>query len=266
MTRLDRIAKRVGQIERGEVDDVVTEADRIAAVRDMGALPDSVGPDINTAPARGPVRVFDMIASYPKGADDFEHRPSGYRGRKTVQVADAFDVMAARAACHGHGSAFTQGQIEMGRYYRDLVERYSSAGLRCSSLDASTKSGGGPDGFVDAVLRDRDRIARLQRRVGTGAAMSVRRVRPSKRGTTRRGVILDRRVVDAVCIEDCTIAEVLRAHGWAANGANIKALSRALAASLDRMMGPLRGHPVTSYTATFGRSIWDAAADDPDSA
>ncbi|WP_407496826.1 hypothetical protein [Pseudooceanicola sp. MF1-13] len=267
MTRHQRIAAFVGRIERGEVEGVTTEADRIAAVKDMGALPPTVGPDVQQTAARGPVRVFDMIGPHPVGENGVEYGPAGHRGRKTVQLADAFDVMAARAAARGAGSPFTAEQIGMGRFYRNLVERYESAGMRASSMDATTRGGGGPDGFMDALLADRQRIMIIRRRIGDGVALSMRKVRPSRRATrgTTRSVILDRRAVDAICLQEATLTDVLRAHGWAANGTNFKALTRAVGRTLERMAGPMRGQPDHSFTSDFARSIWDAANGSGDS-
>lgn len=100
---------------------------------------------------------------------------------------------------------------------------------------------------MDALLRDREEIDRLRRRIGTGVAMEVRRVRPSERGT--RVAIADRRLVDMVCLEDMHLADVLQVSGWVpagqrASGKHIKALQAVLGAALDRMTGPVRGRSI----------------------
>ena len=138
-----------------------------------------------------------------------------------------FDVMAAKAAQHKKPSPLSPGQVAIGRYYRDLVERHACAGLKCSSIEAIRSSGSGCGGdFMDAVLRDREEIERLRRRIGTGSAMVVRRIRPSKRGS--RASISDRRLVDMVCLEDralntafqCTTVASGNTHiGYAARSA-----------------------------------------------
>lgn len=239
------------------------EAGRVSAVRALGSVPDAVGPEIPEAPARGPVRMVDMMASYPKGDDGFELKPAGYMGRKTLQRADSFDVMASRAAGHGKPAPFNRAQVAMGRFYRDLVEKHDCAGVKCSSFESLSQGGDGRGGdFMDAVLRDRERIDNLRRRIGSSSAMVVRRIRPSDRGT--RVSIMDRRLVDAVCIEDMTITDVLRVHGWVREGKSgqakhISALMRAMADALDRMMGPVRRGGVSA--TRFGLSclpIWDA--------
>jgi hypothetical protein len=123
----------------------------------------------------------------------------------------------------------------MGRHYRGLVERYQAAGVRCSSVESLGRSCSGMGGeFIDAVLRDRERIEMLRRRIGGGSALIVRRIRPSQRGT--RAGITDRRLVDMVCIEDLSMSEVLKAHGWSIKADLVRSLNVALAAVLDRMM------------------------------
>lgn len=231
----DRIAAAVTRIERKSI----SEQARIAEVRALGAVPAEVGPAIPEAPARGPVRTMNLKAAYPKGDDGFEMKPSGFLGRRTLQRADSFDVMAAKAGRHKRPSPFSPAQVAMGRFYRDLVEKHESAGVKCSSLEGRTQGGGGSGtDFMDAVLRDRERIGVLRKRIGSGSAMVVRRVRPSDRGS--RVTIMDRRLVDIVCLEDGTITDVLRAHGWANDARLRAALQSALAEVLDRMMGPVR--------------------------
>lgn len=221
------------------------EAMRIEAVKVMGHVPPEAGPEIPSAPARGPVRMFDMIAAYPKGDDGYEHKRAGFMGRKTLQRADAFDVMAAKAARHKKPSPLTPSQVSMGRFYRDLVERHTSAGVRCSSLESlSQRSAGGGGEYIDAVLRDRDRIEIMRRRIGSGSAMVVRRIRPSTRGS--RVAIMDRTLVDMVCLQDMAISDVLRAHGWAIKADLVRALQAALGAALGRMMGPVSSSKISA--------------------
>lgn len=215
------------------------EQERIAAVLARGHVPADCCDKIPVAPARGPFRVVQPQQFYPDGEEGYAVKGAGYRGRKVMQMADAFDVMAAKAARHKKGSPFTASQINMGRHYRDLVERHACAGVKCSSVEALRAGGSGQGGeFMDAVLRDREEIERLRRRIGTGQAMAVRRIRPSKRGS--RASITDRRLVDMVCLEERTISDVLKAHGWSVYGDTVKATTRALADALGRMAGPVR--------------------------
>lgn len=239
----DLTAAELSNLDRVDRADLVAaaEAMRMEAVRAMGEVPSPCGSDIPDAPARGPVRVFDHLASYPKGQDDYEFKPAGHNGRKSMARADAFDVMQAQRdrRTGGKGSKmFTAGQIAIGRQYAALVERHDSAGVKCSSVEAGTGGGGDAGGFMDAVAADGQEIARLRRRIGDGSAVVVRRNRPSARGS--RTTITDRRLVDMVCIEGRTLAEVLRAHGWSVDSRLIADLVKALAGALDRMTGPSR--------------------------
>ena len=210
------------------------EADRIQAVKERGYVPEVCGDAIPEAPARGAIRVFQPMSLFPDGKDDWVARPSGYRGRSAMQRADVFDVMTAKTVSNGKPAPFTREQVAAGRYYRDLVERHACAGVRCSSVEALRSSGGGGSGsFIDAVLRDREEIERIRRRIGTGTAMAVRKIRPSKRGS--RVNITDRRLVDMVCLEDKPISAVLRAHGWITSGHFAKTLCSALKDVLSRM-------------------------------
>ena len=210
------------------------EADRIEAVKARGYVPEVCGDAIPEAPARGAIRVFQPMSLFPEGENDWVARPSGYRGRSAMQRADVFDVMAAKAASNGKPAPFTREQVAAGRYYRDLVERHACAGVRCSSVEALRSGGGGGSGsFIDAVLRDREEIERIRRRIGTGTAMAVRKIRPSKRGS--RVNITDRRLVDMVCLEDKPISAVLRAHGWSVRGQTSGAVRQALVEVLERM-------------------------------
>ncbi|MDE4272968.1 hypothetical protein PXK58_00840 [Phaeobacter gallaeciensis] len=222
------------------------EAERIAAIKARGAVPVQCGDAIPDAPARGAFRVFTPMQLCPVGSEGYEAQPAGYRGRSAIRNADVFDVMAAKAASKGKPPPFSPGQVSMARHYRDLVERHQCAGLRCSSVEALRSGGDGQGGgFMDAVLRDRDEIDRLRRRVGTGCAIEVRRVRPSKRGS--RVSITNRRLVDMVCIEDRSLRDVLQFHGWSVYGETIKAVRVALGGVLDAMAGPVRGGGIQAF-------------------
>ncbi|HGG04785.1 MAG TPA: hypothetical protein ENK28_04950 [Aliiroseovarius sp.] len=224
----------------------LSESARIAYVRNSGTVPPDCGPEIPAAPARGPVRQFQPVGLYPDGEDGFVLKPAGFAGRKALVCADIFDIMAAQARRRKSDPPFSRAQIAIAREYRTLVERHDSAGVRCSSVEGLPGgSGGGTGGFIDAVVADGRRIALLRRRVGTGSAMVVRRMRPSRRGTRRN--IPDLYLVDALCLRDETLGRVLGDFGWAAKkSANIMALRQALAAALDRMSGPVRGRGIQS--------------------
>lgn len=206
-------------------------------VRALGRVPDGSGSEIPDAPARGPVRQFMPMKAYPDGDNGHKFKPAGHLGRKAIRHEDAFDLMADGAAKNKKPSPFTPAQVQMGRDYAALYEKHQCAGVRCSSMEAATDGGGGGGGdYIDAVLADGERLAVLQRRIGGGMAKVIRRRRPSD----GRIEIADRRLVDAVCIGDLTLTEVLIKNGWPKTGRNVADLAVALAEVLDRMAGPVR--------------------------
>ncbi len=209
---------------------------RLKAVKDAGAIPEACGPDIAPAPARGGFVLVQNIELLPVGTDDVEAVHRGYGGRQAIRRADAFDAMLAAAARRNVPSPLTPGQIAMGRRYHDLVQQLSADGTKLSSLQGGA---GGPDGrdWMDRRLELSHEVDGIRRRIGQGIAMSVRRVRPSDRGSPEAMPIPDLALVDAICLKGRGIKDVLRAHRWSDRGGNKKALSQALSAALDRMIG-----------------------------
>lgn len=217
------------------------EALRLEVIRIKAAIPAECGEDIAPAPARGAFRVFTPVEMVP--GSTLRQRPAGYLGRASLAKADVFDRMieeARRAHRRRHGDRvpffppLSPGQVAMGRAYRDLVERHDAGGMRCASLETG-RGGGGSGLFIDAFVTEGRRIEAIRRRIGGGLAMELRRVRPSARGT--RVAILDRVLVDQVCLMDRDIGQVLVAHRWAKSERVIGKARAALAAALDRMMG-----------------------------
>ncbi|MDI3335878.1 hypothetical protein QKW60_05635 [Defluviimonas aestuarii] len=211
--------------------------------------PDICGPEIPASPARGAYRVFRPVEIVPGSRGTA--RPSGYQGpgelrpRAAIAKADVFDAMRADAYRRHEAAGgdpelfippFTPGQEQVGRDYRDLTERHEAGGMKCASLETIGK-GGGQGEFIDAFIAEGMRLAWMVNRIGVGAAMEVRRVRPSKRGVRARGVILNRTLVDMVCLGDRSLSDVLKAHGWAAKGDTREALRKTLASILDCMRG-----------------------------
>lgn len=232
-----RIADAVAQIEAAGLD----QAEAMDAVRRLGAVPDGVGPDICAAPARGPVHTYTQRATVPDGEDGWRVVDVG-RGRRGMARADAFDRMLDDARRHDRPVPFTPGQVAVGRAYAALVERYDAGGVRCSSLESVGGGGGSGRSMLDARLQARDQIGRLRARIGDDLAMRV--VRPSRRGS--RVSIPLRALVDAVCLEELTVIEVLRRFGWSVKGETKAAARAALCGALDRMAypGPSRGRIV----------------------
>lgn len=236
--KLDRFDDIVGRGRRADAFAALDEAGRVDVIRQAGSVPPVCGDDIPCAPARGPVRAVDFMAAYPEGDDAYVFKPAGFLGRKTMVRADVFDTMAAQAARKGRPFGLTVSQVAMARTYRALVERHQAGGMRCSSIEAMPSGSGlgDADGFTERRLAASRRIDLLQARIGPGSAMMVRRIRPSVRGS--RASIPDRALVDRVCLGDEDISAVLRAYGWSVYGDTVQALTAALSAALERMIGP----------------------------
>ena len=225
-------------------NDLDAERQRLAAIVAAATAPDECGPDIIPAPARrarGACVVIPHVSMVPSGLDQrglqkWDAAPSGYGHRASIRQADVFDRMLRAARVARRPAPLTPGQIAVARLYRDLVERHDAGGIRCSDLDRASGSGAGGD-FMDAYLAEGREIEAIRRRIGGGASLAIRRIRPSARGGAARRAILDRALVDMVCLGDCTLSEVLRAHGWAKSTSNLDAAREALSGALDRMIG-----------------------------
>lgn len=180
-----------------------------------------------------------------KRVPHFEVHPGGMRSLKGHhwERADIFDAMH-RDAARRHGARnpdapftppFTPGQIAMARHYGDLVERLAAGGLRCSSVEAGH---GGTQGgaFMEAWLRAAQERARIEARIGSGVALSVRR--QMDRGNHRISIsITDAELVRRVVLGQQALSAVLDAFGWPPEGKSRKALRMALCGALDRMQG-----------------------------
>jgi hypothetical protein len=232
--RIDAMFASSMQKSAGASAAVFRLAEDAGRVEDMllrAVPPEDVGP-APVAPARGTMRL-ELVRETVNG---LTKRVLGRR----MEQADVFDVMIAQARRrHGDSDApfvapFQPGQVYMARHYRDLTERYEAGGVRCSSLEAGREGGEG-GGFMDAYLADGRLLAKLHRLIGTGEAMAVRRIRPSKRGS--KAGITDRRLVDMVCLGGLTFDQVLERHGWVPKGEHRHALRTALCGALDRMQG-----------------------------
>ena len=226
---------------------------RVALIKGYGTAPEACGPELTAAPARGALFTFDQMQVYPDGDSETRIAHGGFQGRKTARRVDAFDRMRVQAErTRGAGGfALSPSQIGMGRLYGGLVQDREAGGVRCIDLSAEVR-GGSPEGFTDARLDLARRIERLRGLVGPGVALSVRRLRPSRRGAPGRCNIADLSLVDAVCVQDLTLSDVLARHGWSIKGDTVAALGAALAGALDRMIGPVRAGRIV---------VWRGAAE-----
>ena len=205
------------------------------------AVPAQCGGRIIPAPGRGPFKVEPQSELLPngvdkRGQDKWIEKDGGFAGWNPIRATDAFDLMMVGAKRRGEDAPLTASQIAIGRHYQGLVQRHDAGGIRGTRLDGGVSGGTGID-FMDAYLAEGREIEALRRRIGTGAAMVVRRIRPSVRGGADRRTIPDRALVDMVCLGERSLSQVLIAHGWAKSSANIQALAQALSAALDRMIG-----------------------------
>ncbi|WP_411839234.1 hypothetical protein [Paracoccus sp. ME4] len=221
------------------------ERERLAAILARATPAEGCGPAIPVAPARGPSKAVtpNVLMPDPKTPSGYKIEATGWRGFRAAKAIDIFDVLEQREAARARKenrdpvSPFTRPQIDIARRYRDLVEHHAAGGMKCASLE--TRGGGGAGGgeFIDAYISVGREIRALQERIGTGAAMAVRRVRPSARGGITASIIRDRDLVDAVCLEGKAFDVVLASYGWGVSGKNVALLKAALASCLDRMQG-----------------------------
>lgn len=212
------------------------EHDRIEAIKAAAHPPADCGPDIIGAPARGGFVLHRIRTVQGTGRDDLVQTDRGYVPRSPIRQADVFDRMISRAVRSGKAWPLAPGQIAIGRRYRDLVEWRAAGALKCSAIDGR-QAGSGERDFMDAYLAVGQEVSGMHRRIGSGCAVQVRRVRPSARGADKRGPIFDRVLVDMVCLQQMPLSEVLRQHDWSKTTAHIDALREALCGALDRMIG-----------------------------
>lgn len=242
---LDGYRDRRGQLaETDRVSRFKAEADRIDQIKAAATPPASTGWQIPSAPGRGAFVMFlpKKLAVDGQGVPKLDRdgnpilHPTGYRGRSTIRQADVFDRMIAAAERAKQPWPLTPGQIAAGRRYCALVEWRAAGAIRCSQIDGR-EAGSGERDFMDAYLSAGRELDGMNRRIGDGVAMQVRRVRPSARGADQRGPIFDRALVEMVCIHQKLLGEVLRRHGWSNWHEHREALRQALSGALDRMIG-----------------------------
>lgn len=225
---------------------LASDRSRLDAVLDAAAIPEECGPDIIAAPARGGFRVDRQFTMVPNGVDErglekWAVAPTGYGHRSAIRTADIFDRMQAQALRAKRPMQLTPGQVAIGRRYRSLVEMLNADGCKLSSLNGSSGSADGGN-WMDRRLEIAGELDMLQRRVGRGVALKIRRIRPSLRaireaGEDPRGLFSDLDIVQRVCVDDWSVADVLRHFRWQDNSRNKKAALEALRGALTRMEG-----------------------------
>ncbi|QEU08757.1 hypothetical protein [Paracoccus yeei] len=235
-TQVLYIDRRGIGVEMDVTDRLAAERHRCAALIQDATPPEQCGWLIPAAPARGGFEVFMPEAMVADAKGDRTVQTTGYAGRHAIRAADVFDRMLVAAKRRKQDAPLTPGQVAMARRYRDLAELLASDGTKLSRLETSF-GGGDSAGWMDRRLMLSDEMRRLHRAIGPGMALSVRRIRPSARGADQRGPIHDRAMVDMVCLHGLTLDQVLLAHGWVKDGRTYKAITEALCAALDRMIG-----------------------------
>lgn len=235
-TVLRLVAIRAGAVrafakQLGLADPTMGPADRLAEIKGRAVAPETCGPEMPVAPARGRmVRVepVQMLLT----ATGWAPQHSGYRGRDAARGADVFDEMDRQAARAGGARPFTLRQIAAGRAYAALVERHASVGIKGRSIETGAGGSGnrGGGGIIDLILDEGRAIASMQAAIGDGWALAV--VRASKR---KRTPLTVRELVDRVCLQGQTISEVLQSCGWSVYGETCVWAREALAGALDRM-------------------------------
>ncbi|SMO79147.1 hypothetical protein SAMN06265221_11164 [Paracoccus laeviglucosivorans] len=230
------VDRRGVAVESDRAERFAAETERLAEILAASAIPEECGFRIRPAPARGGFAIHRSIEITPVGTDGFEAVHRGAGGRSAIRAADVFDRMINSAQRRKQPWPLTPGQIAMGRRYAALVEFLASDGVKLSKLEASFGGGDGGN-WMDRRLQLSDEVAGMRKRIGTGIAMAVRRVRPSERGDAHRGPILDRTLVDMVCLQGRSLEDVLKAHGWMKNARTHRGVTEALCGALDRMIG-----------------------------
>lgn len=201
---------------------------------------------IIAAPGRAPLKPFKE--GYWHGDDEKgEWREIPYRSGCPGRTRDIFDSMTDQATRRGGDAPFTAAQVGAGRDYRDLHEAVQSAGVKCSSTFDDKVRGQGRVDFMDAYIRDSDRLGLFVRAIGGGVAKDTKRKVPAIEGTVKIGEVqlrqIDRRLitvrslVDDVCLADKSLSTILVDYGWRATGKNRMSLRAALCAALGRMQG-----------------------------
>jgi hypothetical protein len=210
---------------------LLSEAERLAYLKARSVAPESCGPDMPVAPARGPVVAVTPLAMR-RGRDGYDVEHVGHAGRDAARARDVWDEMADQARRAGGVAPFTPAQVATGRAYAALVERHQACGLRGISVETmmAGRGGSGGGGYMDSVLAEGRRLDALNRQIGDGVALEVQR-----RSRRARDVVTVRALVDGVCLHGRTVADQLRRSGWDTNGPMLDKARGVVAAALDRM-------------------------------
>lgn len=221
-------ASRIGQDRVQAMDAAVA---RLSA---RAVPPPLVSPEIIPAPARGYVEIQrpTEVLMTPSGPRVHNATADGFH---PVRVEDALGGMDREARKSGTAKPdlFTGLQRDTARAYATLHERVQSAGVRCSSVEALGGGGSGGGSFIDAVIADHARLARMQAAIGDGLVLIPRNAQAH--ADRPRSAIRVADLVDQVCLAGRSLSAVLQAHGWGRQTPQLRTLRLALCGALDRM-------------------------------
>lgn len=229
------------------------EAGRVAAML-AAATPPAAMRAAPVAPARGTMQLVPDFEVMPGGTRrltgahwveptrlDLDNAVAVEAERDRLAEVEAARLAAGKASLFGpfggvdraarQAAPFSSGQVAVAAEYRALVEWREGSPLKCGSLEPG-HGGGGSGLFIDAYIAKGARLSRLVAAIGDGLALDLQR-----RGGAARRAIPVRVAVDMVVLQGASLAEVLRAHGWAAKGDHRAAVREAVCAALDRMQG-----------------------------
>ena len=215
------------------------ERRRIDAVRDAGARPRGCSEQIvDVAPGRGPTMQARPVEMQATDAGNWRVRDMTLPGQRALRRITAFDRMEDQRQRRQRGRGaplFTPTQRAVGEAYDALHERLEGAGVRCSSLEALSQSGGGGGSFIEALIRDRRRFDHMRAAVGDEIVLVPRN--SSAHRYRARVAIAAIDVIECVCIRDLTVSGILQRYGWSRKADVIEKIMRALLNGLDQIQG-----------------------------
>lgn len=235
MNRDARYGNAVGRIESGlgfavGESRLRGEAKAVSALMDRAAVPVLASSQIIAAPARGPVSIVPQTIARMTAQGPVMRRDTR-DGFHPVRRVDAFDRIAAAVLAGGGASPFTVAQVDAGRGYAGLVERVASEGLRCGSGEVQGQAGGGKGrDWMDGVIRRSAQLAAMRAAIPVSVALAPPVGEAGQ-------VVRVRDVVDAVCLRDLVLTDVLAEAGLPVRNDSKAALMAALLLGLDALYG-----------------------------
>lgn len=230
LRRADAEAARVGAILSAATPPVEMRAAPVAPAR--GAM--MLRPDFEVQPGGTRKRVgahwvepTRLDIDNARAVEVERDRLAGIEAERLAAGKPGIEGGVDRAA--KRAAPFTSGQVAVATEYRALVEWREGSPLKCGSLEPG--HGGGASGlFIDGYIAKGRRLSDLISAIGPDTALDVMR----KGGAARRAITV-RAAVDMVVLQGASLAEVLRAHGWATKGEYRAIVRDAVSGALDRM-------------------------------